>query len=351
MLRVKKYPKRSPYFYIRGTERGIRVFESTGETDRVEAERLCRERRQQIIDKIELGRDKPACFAEAVNAYIDFGGEERFLKPLILELGPLALDQIGQAQVDRAAKKLYPDAKASTLVRQVYGPVISILRHAADSELPGARRPAIKHPKVDQVAAQWANDDHIEKLIKAAPPRLAAFILVTTTTGLRFSEMARQRSADYRLRPGWVNIGRTKTGDPALVPLSPAAYAAVMAIMPADPAEPVFGFTTVQGLNKALASAAERAELPYLSSHKIGRHSFAARILGRGKDIKTLKEAGRWKKLQTVDERYGHLEMRHAHEAMLDAAGAFDGLTIETAAHKNPCNDAVPPKAAGQKDQ
>ena len=350
MLRIKKYPKRSPYFYIRGTERGIRVFESTGETDRVEAERLCRERRQQIIDKIELGRDKPACFGEAVNAYIDFGGEERFLKPLVIELGATPLDTLGQADVDRAAKKLYPDAKASTLVRQVYGPVIAILRHAADAELPGARRPAIKHPKVDPVAAQWANDEHMAKLLKAASPQLAAYILVTTTTGLRFSEMARQVPADYRLRPGWVNIGRTKTGDPALVPLSRAAYAAVMAIMP-GPGEPVFGYTTVQGVNKALKSAAKRAELPYLSSHKIGRHSFAARILGRGKDIKTLKEAGRWKKLQTVDERYGHLEMRHAHAAMLDAAEAFEGLTTEMTAHKNTCSDAEKPKAAGQKDQ
>jgi integrase len=84
--------------------------------------------------------------------------------------------------------------------------------------------------------------------------------------------------------------------------------------------ESVFGYRTSQGANKALAKAAERAGIEYLSCHEIGRHTFAARILGAGYDLKTLKEAGRWKKLAVVDECYGHLEQGQYHDAMLAVA-------------------------------
>jgi len=47
---------------------------------------------------------------------------------------------------------------------------------------------------------------------------------------------------------------------------------------------------------------------------------FAARRLNAGYDIKTVKEAGRWKKLAVVDESYGHLVQRAAHRAMIDLA-------------------------------
>lgn len=46
MLRIKKYPKRSPNYIVTGTVGGISVFESTGTPDRSLAEqyRLKRER-------------------------------------------------------------------------------------------------------------------------------------------------------------------------------------------------------------------------------------------------------------------------------------------------------------------
>jgi integrase len=112
----------------------------------------------------------------------------------------------------------------------------------------------------------------------------------------------------------------TNNGEPALVPLPEEALAAVRAIMPQDPDAPVFGYRFGSGINKALRTAAKRAGLPHLSIHKIGRHTFAARLLNAGYDIKTVKEAGRWKTLDVVDETYGHLEQRYIHDAMLAVA-------------------------------
>lgn len=87
------------------------------------------------------------------------------------------------------------------------------------------------------------------------------------------------------------------------MPLAPDALDAVNAIMPGG-LQPVYGFTN----------------FAYLSTHQVGRHTFAARLLNAGFDIKTVKEAGRWKKLAIVDETYGHLEQRAAHDAMLSVA-------------------------------
>jgi hypothetical protein len=68
------------------------------------------------------------------------------------------------------------------------------------------------------------------------------------------------------------------------------------------------------------AGAAKRAGLPHLSTHKIGRHTFAGRILDARHSLKTLKEAGRWKKMQVVDETYGHMEISIVHDIMVEVA-------------------------------
>lgn len=320
MLKIKKYPKRSPYYIIRGTVAGIRVFETTETTDRLDAERYRLKREKEIFASAGLGEERAVTVAEAMTAYIDAGGESRFIVPLLDHFKDKPLREIGQAELDAAAQALHPGCKNATLMRQVYGPMKAVMKHALDTEMAGAVYRKIKNPKVDLVAPQWATDAGLDALLAASAPNLRAWILVSTYTGLRASEMLRQTPPDYGMRPGWVNIAQTKNGTPAFVPLPPAAVAAVKAIMPARKDAPVFGYGTVQGVNSALRRAAKRAGTPYLSTHEIGRHTFAARLLDAGHDIKMVKEAGRWKKLQVVDERYGHLEIRTVHEAMLKVA-------------------------------
>ena len=319
MLTLKRYPKRSPNWYVRGTVAGLSLFESTGTADRHDAEEFLRQRDRELYQRGALGREAPASFADAVNAYLDHGRPGRFLTPLLDHFRERPLAAIGQAEVDRAAQALYPGRKASTLVRQVYGPVIAVLNHAADAGLEGAMRRRIRMPKVGRPPAQWASDAQVAALLPHLNPRLRALVLVMTYTGLRISECLRLRRPDVTLRPAWLLIGRTKNGEPAFVPLPPQAVEALAAVLP-EGLEPAFGYVTVQGVNKALKAAAGRAKVPYLSTHRIGRHTFAARLLAEGYDIKLLKEAGRWKTLHIVDETYGHLEQRHAHDAMLAVA-------------------------------
>lgn len=318
-LKLKRYPKRSPFWIIRGTVKGVCIFESAGTTDREQAEAFRIRLEGETWERGALGRQRPATFADAVMVYLDQGRSARFVPRLLHYFKERPLSEIGQSEVDRAAHSLYPGRKSATLVRQVYGPMIAILHSATKSQLPGVRPQKIAMPRVEKVSPKWAADPHVEALLAHSDRRIRALVLVMTYTGLRISECLRMRRPDFMLKPGWVNVSKTKNGEPAFVPLPVTAREAVAAIMPSG-LEPVFGYRTVQGVNKALKATAERAGVEYLSTHQIGRHTFAARLLGAGYDIKTLKEAGRWKKLSVVDERYGHLEQRHYHDAMLAVA-------------------------------
>jgi len=71
-----------------------------------------------------------AGFGAAAAAYMKAGGDTRFIEPLVLHFGDTALDQINQIAIDHAAAKIYPKAGAATRNRQVYTPIIAVLRRA-----------------------------------------------------------------------------------------------------------------------------------------------------------------------------------------------------------------------------
>jgi hypothetical protein len=70
----------SPYYYIRGTVRRIRVTESTGTDNKRVAEEIKAKRESEILAQSIYGRAATATFAEAVVSYIEAGGSKRFLK-------------------------------------------------------------------------------------------------------------------------------------------------------------------------------------------------------------------------------------------------------------------------------
>jgi integrase len=308
--------KGSPNWYVRGTVAGVSIFESAGTTDRAQAEAFRIKLEGDTYRRGRLGECPPATFAEAVEVYLSGGGSDRFVLKLLDYFKEKPLSEIGQVEVDRCALVLYPKAKAATRVRCVYTPLGSIMRKSVRAGLPGAVHKIIDKPPILHVPLRRATSQHIEALLPHCNPRLKAFVLVITCTGLRASEALRQKPEDYAHRRGWVNVDHTKTDDSAFVPLWPEAWEAVMEIMP-DAGQPVFGYQTVQGVNKSLRQAAIKGGLPHLSTHRIGRHAFAGRLFDAGADIATVQEAGRWAKITTVKERYGHLQKRAVHDLMM----------------------------------
>jgi integrase len=304
MLRLRKYPKRSPNFIVTGTVAGIVVFESTGTAERGLAEQYRIKREREIYEEAALGKARPATFADAVTVYLNKGKPKRFIKVLLDHFKEKPLSEIGQIEIDEAARVLKPTAKASTLNRQIYGPMVAILRSAARAKLPGAAVPMIERRAEVRPVVTPADDAHIAALWPHLKDGLAKLIWLMTATGLRTGEALRVKETD--VRDGYIHVARTKNGSPRMVPV-PDGWE-----YPAGG----WGYTTSQGVGGALRRAHEAAGLPYRRGHELGRHGFAARFLGTGKSIKALKEAGGWKKLSVVDERYGHLEQTEIHDFM-----------------------------------
>src|SRR5882757_7903720 len=129
-LKLVRRPK-SPYWIIRGTLRGIRVEESTGTDNKQAAEEIRAKRESEILAESIYGRRATATFASAALSYLENGGSKRFLEPIIRHFGTTPLAKIGQDEIDRGARKLYPNAADSTRTRQFYTPVIAVMTHAA----------------------------------------------------------------------------------------------------------------------------------------------------------------------------------------------------------------------------
>jgi len=304
MLKLKKYPKISRYWYIRGTIKGQYIYESTGTLDRAKAEELRLKREREVYDQVVLGRERPTTFAEAVAGYVRAGGEARFLMPILDHFQDTPIQAIRQADIDDIASKLYPNAKASTINRQCISPIISVLNYARDAEMPGANLRKIKRRPETRPVVTPASDDHIDRLLPHLAEGLRALILMMTYTGLRTGEALRVRPED--VRDGYIHAGYTKNGEPRMVP-APEGWE-----YPAGG----WGYTTTQGVGAALRRAHEAAGLPYRDGHELGRHGFAARWLRSGGSMKGLQLAGGWKKFQIPAEIYGHLEMTDVHDRM-----------------------------------
>src|SRR5438128_2396806 len=89
----------SPNWYLRGSVRGIAVDESTGVADRKVAETIRAKREWDLIERSIHGEKATATFLEATVAYMEAGGERRYLKRLIDHFGNTQLASIDQAAI------------------------------------------------------------------------------------------------------------------------------------------------------------------------------------------------------------------------------------------------------------
>src|SRR4051794_34820164 len=98
----------SPNWYLRGTLRGISIRESCQTHERSIAEEIRAKREWEILQSSVHGTTQGGTFLAGVAAYLENGGEARFLQPLIDHFGATPLAKIDQAAIDAAAKKIYP---------------------------------------------------------------------------------------------------------------------------------------------------------------------------------------------------------------------------------------------------
>ncbi len=322
-LKLKRHPKRSNHWYIRGTVRGQAVFETTGTQDRAAAEAMRIKREAELLNRSVFGKAATLTFLEAAVAYVADGGEDRFLGELDEETGKWSLligrfaktpiAAIGQDEIAEAARELYPKAAAATRKRQVFVPMSAVLKHAG-------RDFRVKHPKVRRREMKFSSPEQLNKLLGACSPKLRRLVVFLTYTGARISECLRlDWERDISLVRRTAYLRRTKNDEPRVVHLADPVFIELANVPEAERHGQVFKWQSRRSVYGPLRRACNKAGVEYLPTHQQGRHTFASWLrIYAGRDLKGLMEDGGWKDVHSV--------MPYAHLIPGETAAAVDKL-------------------------
>ena len=156
---------RTPNWRIRGTHGGVRIDESARTGDRRVAQKLL-ERIKAGIDSGRVSAAPRLTFAGAAISYLQAGHGGQYLDKIIRRLGETAAADIDQATLDAAAVALYPRASPATRNRQVYTPVLAVLRHSHIC-------PPVNRPKGSQGTPRdvFLTYEHASRVLTAAGRR------------------------------------------------------------------------------------------------------------------------------------------------------------------------------------
>lgn len=247
-------------------------------------------------------------FRKAAQSYIDHGGEARYLPRLLDYFGQMDVTTITPILVRSAAIEMFPEAAPATRNRQVITPVRAVLYHAHEL---GWRMPArirlfqvIKTRTSIPASRRWL-EQFIERCDKDGLPHLAACVLFMNLTGARVSEAVELLGENVDLVRKTATLIRTKTDTNSLRYL-PDHLIERIKNLDIKEGQRVFSYTSRYSINERVKAVCGRAEIPYKSSHTIGRYSFATNALNAGVSVRVAMDAGGWKSSKIFLETYSH---------------------------------------------
>ena len=249
-------------------------------------------------------------FARAMSDYLDAGRPEpKFAAKIATFFGERLCSEIDNSFMLQAKKALFPEnAKAGYVNRHLYCPVIAILRMASKDKVCDV--PNFTRPKgyADVVPVECPTDDTwYPRVMREINPNARAIIALLTVHGRRVSELLDSVPEDFNPVTGTLRIDKTKTNDPKILVLEPRVHALMLEMPGWERRTALFNYKTVNGVNYAIQDACKRAKVPYYSTHKLGRHRFALRLLDAGYSLQHVKDAGGWKTIKVLSDHYGSL--------------------------------------------
>jgi len=307
----------SPYWYARGTIRGIRVDESSRLADKKAAKEWLAIREAELVTQSIHGVSAVKTFAHAAASYLESGKDGTHVGPLLDLFGVTKLSNIGPDMIDRAAYKLGKKKDGSpkspaTLNRQVFTPLAAILNHAAAKGW--CARPVMSRPKQPEGRVRWVSHDEADRMIAAGADHLRPLMIFLFSTGARLSEALYLDWRDVDLKAGRVAFHETKNGESRGVPLHPRALAALGALPHRE--GPVFrrpdgeGFASRGGagggqIKTAWRTMLKNAGVTDFRPHDT-RHTWATWHYAANRDPFGLMRLGGWKSEKMV-ARYAHI--------------------------------------------
>jgi len=311
---LKLFPPRPPKhasWRIRGTHFGVHIDQRSGARTKALAEKV-RRKLERDIESGVLANKEATGFAAAAEAYMMAGGDNRFLLPLIDHFIHTPLDEIDQVAIDKAAAKIYPDASAATRNRQVYTPIVAVLRRAGIERR--IKRPlGWKSPK----GVSWLEPQQAFAVLAAADDidaEFGLFLRLLLYTGMRLSEALSIKLAQVDLEGRRIYLPKTKNSDARRVHLTPELVVALANHprgLERGLRERLFRFHICGRLRTWLSTAMDRAGASFPRRQRgfhLFRHTWATwmRRYG-GLDTSGLLETGAWRDRSSA-ARYEHLD-------------------------------------------
>lgn len=247
-------------------------------------------------------------FAEAAASYVQHGGEARYLARLLPALGERPVHEITPMEVRQLALDLMPAGAPSSRNRMVITPTRSVLYHAHELgwRLPARIRlfPVPRGARARPATRRWT-ERFVEQCDADGLQHLAACVLFMQGTGARVSEAIALLGRDVDLARRTAVLRKTKTDVDSLRILPDHVVERIRALSP-GPDDRVFRYTSRFSVNERIWAVCDRAGLPRLSSHRVGRHAFATNALNAGVSVRVAMDAGGWRSCVIFLETYAH---------------------------------------------
>lgn len=322
-LYLEKRP--SGIYRVRGTHHGIAISRSTGTRSIREAEAVKEKFEREIFETVILGKKQTETFIQLARDYLTAG---KTLGPrsedIILYFSDRPLDQITPSDCDLLAARIYPDAKASTINRNIIAPISAIMNWAANN----GRAPLRKWPRrrERQAVTDWRRPAEMEAILAAVPsPQARALVALHIGCGLRASEAVFLDGRDVAPDLSYIRVLGTVRPDDVdavakgyegtkgfldrRVPVPPRARVFIAPVISNEPGRALVNsrglpWADRHALNSTLPRACEKAGFPPIRAHAL-RHTWATwnnAVMG---DLRRLMDFGGWTDLSLV-QRYAH---------------------------------------------
>lgn len=304
---------RNGFAHIHGTVAGERVRESAHTCDPENAERVRVETEARLVRAALYGAENEATFADACALYLEEGGSNRYVTPILKALGKRRLATIKPGDIKSLARKIYPDVKNSTLNRCVVKPARAIINFGADRGLCMSMQvKGFKEAKVLRSASDRAWIDAF--MAHAVNPYIRVVALFDWVTAARIGEACRLEPHHFDLDAKIATLQVTKTGDPRVYYLTDELVRELRLLPPRrthfgrGPLK-VFGYADKHGVYEPWKETCRRAGIKYLPPHQAGRHGFGTeRIVRQQKDPVTTAALGGWSDPRVLLKTYAHAE-------------------------------------------